>query len=42
MQFSNTTDAQFVIDAHLSPGVYLFELMNTTGNKWHERIVIAQ
>lgn len=42
MQFSNSSDAQFNIDVNLSPGVYLFELMNTTGNKWHERIVIAQ
>lgn len=41
MQFSSSSDAQFVIDATLSPGVYLFELMNATGNKWHERIVIA-
>ncbi|MFN0187266.1 MAG: T9SS type A sorting domain-containing protein [Bacteroidia bacterium] len=41
MQFSSSSSAQFVIDASLSPGVYLFELMNATGNKWHERIVIT-
>ncbi|MBK9637829.1 MAG: T9SS type A sorting domain-containing protein [Bacteroidetes bacterium] len=42
MRFSNSSDAQFTFDATLSPGVYLFELMNAAGNKWHERIVLTQ
>ena len=42
MPFSNSSDAQFTIAASICPGVYLFELTNSTGYKWYERIVIAQ
>lgn len=42
MSISNSIQNQFAFDRSLKPGVYLFELTNTAGNKWHERILLTQ
>lgn len=42
LSLSSTSPNQFTIDKSLTPGLYLFELTNAAGNKWHERIVLTQ
>jgi Secretion system C-terminal sorting domain len=42
MLLTNSAQNQFTFDKSLTPGVYLFELTNAAGKKWHERIVLTQ
>jgi hypothetical protein len=41
LSLSESAPNQFTFEKSLTPGVYLFELTNAAGNKWHERIVLT-
>jgi len=41
LQFSNGFNTSYTLDQNIQPGIYLFEVINSAGNKWHERLVVT-